>query len=272
MLTLFTSPKPFTDPHIRVIQRNALTSWTLLRPRPEIVLFGDEMGTADICRDLGLSHIPAVQSNEFGTPLLDGLFADTQSRASHDLLCYINADIILTGNFLRAVQHILTWRKHFLVIGSRWDVDITEPWDFQLQDWEAKLADLVAKTGQLMDGGSDYFMFPRGMFQEIPPFALGRGAWDLWLLWKARHENAALVDATSDITAIHQNHCLPADWTRLMSAPEAVRNRELVDPWEFTYRPDDATHKLVNGRLSDCPIRGDFPKSLGCEVISIPAT
>jgi hypothetical protein len=24
--------------------------------------------------------------------------------------------------------------------------------------------------------------------------------------------------------------------------------------------------------LSDCPIRGDFPKSLGCEVISIPAT
>jgi hypothetical protein len=30
LITLFSAPKPFTDPHIALIQRNALHSWTLL--------------------------------------------------------------------------------------------------------------------------------------------------------------------------------------------------------------------------------------------------
>ena len=39
MLTLFAVPKPFRD-HTAMIQRNAITSWTLLRPHPQIILFG----------------------------------------------------------------------------------------------------------------------------------------------------------------------------------------------------------------------------------------
>ena len=31
-LTIFTAPKPFTDPHINLIQRNALRSWLALGP------------------------------------------------------------------------------------------------------------------------------------------------------------------------------------------------------------------------------------------------
>ena len=41
MLTLFTIPKVFRG-HIGVIQRNAIKSWTLLRPACEVVLLGDE--------------------------------------------------------------------------------------------------------------------------------------------------------------------------------------------------------------------------------------
>src|SRR5262245_42390962 len=126
MLTLFASPKPFTDPHIRVIQRNALTSWTLLQPRPEIILFGEDAGTAEICRELGLRHIPQVPCNDFGTPLVNGLFEEAQHRSNHDLLCYANADIILRGDFIRAIERLLTCRKPFLVIGGRWDVKITQ--------------------------------------------------------------------------------------------------------------------------------------------------
>ena len=60
MLTLFSTPKPFRG-HIGVIQRNALKSWTLLHPDVEIILFGDDEGTADICRELGLQHEPHVE-------------------------------------------------------------------------------------------------------------------------------------------------------------------------------------------------------------------
>ena len=30
LLTLFTAPKPFTNPHIALIQRNAIRSWMAL--------------------------------------------------------------------------------------------------------------------------------------------------------------------------------------------------------------------------------------------------
>jgi hypothetical protein len=70
LLTLFSIPKPF-DGHIGVIQRNALESWTRLRPACEIVLFGDEPGVAEVARELSLKHVPDVTRNEFGTPLVN---------------------------------------------------------------------------------------------------------------------------------------------------------------------------------------------------------
>ena len=39
LITLFSAPKPFADPHIAIIQRNALRSWTLL-PDVEVILLG----------------------------------------------------------------------------------------------------------------------------------------------------------------------------------------------------------------------------------------
>ena len=41
LLTIFTAPKPFTDPHIDLIQRNALRSWLALED-VEVFVVGDE--------------------------------------------------------------------------------------------------------------------------------------------------------------------------------------------------------------------------------------
>jgi hypothetical protein len=46
-MTIFAIPKPFIG-QIGVIQKNAIASWTKLSPRPEIILFGDEIGTGAI--------------------------------------------------------------------------------------------------------------------------------------------------------------------------------------------------------------------------------
>jgi hypothetical protein len=44
-LTIFTSPKPFTkNPHINLIQRNAIQSWLHLGPEVEVFMMGDEAG------------------------------------------------------------------------------------------------------------------------------------------------------------------------------------------------------------------------------------
>ena len=65
MITLFTCPKPFRG-HIGIIQRNAIKSWTLLKPKPEIILIGDEEGILEVCKELDLIHIPTIEKNEFG--------------------------------------------------------------------------------------------------------------------------------------------------------------------------------------------------------------
>ena len=55
-------------------------------------------------------------------------------------------------------------------------------------------------------GGSDIFIYPRGLFGAVPQFAIGRGYWDNWLMWKARQLDADLIDLTAAVTAVHQIH------------------------------------------------------------------
>ena len=78
-LSLFTTAKPFLG-HPGIIQRNALASWSLLRPRPEILLLGDEEGYGEAARESGAERIPELERNEFGTPLVSGLFSSGRAQ------------------------------------------------------------------------------------------------------------------------------------------------------------------------------------------------
>jgi len=248
MLTLFSIPKPFRG-HIAVIQRNAIRSWTLLRPACEIILFGDDEGTAEVAAEFGVRHVPDVARNEFGTPLVSDLFAQAQRLASHDLLCYVNADIILLSDFIKAVQQVTNWKRRFLMVGQRWDVDINELWDFKQSDWEEQLQAYVSEHGKLHPRtGIDYFVFPRGLWESLPPFALGRTVWDNWLIYSARARRAPVIEATQAVTIVHQNH----DYTHIpdgaegaWKGPEAQRNLALAGGYAHVFTLKDATHRLT---------------------------
>ena len=73
LLTLFSAPKPFVNPHIATIQRNAIKSWTLL-PDVEVILLGEEAGLAEAARELRVRHLPNVTRNASGTPLISSMF------------------------------------------------------------------------------------------------------------------------------------------------------------------------------------------------------
>ncbi len=101
LITFFSAPKPFTNPHIAMIQRNAIKSWTLL-PDVEVILLGEEEGLAEAARELGVKHIPNVARNESGTPLISSMFQLARENANSELLCIINADMILMPDFIEA--------------------------------------------------------------------------------------------------------------------------------------------------------------------------
>src|SRR6202790_4166855 len=130
LLTLLAMPKPF-DGHIGIIQRNAITSWTKLSPRPEIFLFGEERGTAQIAAELKIGHLRDIQRNEFGTPLLNDLILRAKEVAHTPLLCYVNSDIMLLQDFQHAVTAIHEQIPRFLGVTHRWEIDLRNELDFK---------------------------------------------------------------------------------------------------------------------------------------------
>lgn len=259
MLTLFCLPKPFRGRNA-ALQRAAMQSWARLDPRPEILVFGNDEGAAGAAAGICARHIPDVARNEYGTPLVDAVFAEAQRLAVNRLLCYVNADIVLMSDFLPAVRLVARARRRFLMGGQRWDLDMPEGWSPGAPGWEEALRALVRERGRPHGvAGIDYFAFPRGLYRRVPPFAVGRTAWDNWLLFDAWRRGAALVDATAAVTAVHLNHDFShsrgEDW--IWNGPEAVRNRELAGEGRFTL--DDADWRLYNGRLRRSAVR----RSLG---------
>ena len=207
MLTLITTAKPFVG-HIAVIQRNALQSWKCLHPDVEVILFGNDEGAALVCRELGIRHVPEVKKNSYGTNYVASIFDQAQELAAHDVICYVNCDIILMSDFRRAVEAVSRIQKNFLLAGRRWDVDIQVPLDFQRAGWEDAVRHLALQSNRQRPAQwMDYFVFPRGLlYKQIPALVIGRWGWDNWLLWFALTLGAPVVDLSKDVCAVHQNH------------------------------------------------------------------
>jgi len=253
MLTIFATPKAFRG-HIAVIQRNAIKSWSLLSINPEIILFGDDEGTPEVAREFGLQHIPAVARDDSGAPLVHDLFAQAEQHSRNNLLCYANADILLLSDFASAVERIARLHCPLLMVGQRTDVNITERIDFARPDWEQDLRRQARALGkQRPPNAIDYFVFTKGLGSNLLPLALGRGGWDNWFLWRTRSKQAAVVDASREVLALHQNHDYshhPDGSKGVFTGPEAQRNRALIGEWYHLHTIADATHRLTPQGLS----------------------
>jgi UDPglucose 6-dehydrogenase len=248
MISFFTTVKEFSG-LIEVIQGNALRSWRTLRPDCEVILLGDDAGAASIARELDLIHVPDVARNEYGSALVSDLFAKAHAHASNDLLCYVNADIILTADLIRAARQMRALDTPFLLCGRRWNLDVTEPLTFDAE-WEEGLRRAVKERGRLDTPKCvDYFLFTRELFGDIPPFAIGRRRWDRWLQARARSGSGLYVDATEVVLAVHQRH----DYGRVgflghKQGPETQRNVELAGEYYCDLRA--ARYKLTKRGLS----------------------
>jgi hypothetical protein len=262
VLTIFSCPKPFSG-QTGVIQRNAIRSWTLLTPSPEILLMGGEEGSQAVARECGAECVEAVATNQRGTPLISAMFQVAQATASESILCYVNADIIMTSDLTKVVAWIVDRdMDSFLLVGRRRTIAITEPMAFA-SGWEHELRyELCAKTPLDPPSAIDYMVFPKGLFADIPDFAVGRPRWDNWMLWYAAKHNVPLIDCTESLFAVHQCH----DYAHLgqngitgsqQANPEQRMNERLIGKWWplRMYNIHDADYVLTDDGLSRAPAR-----------------
>ena len=251
MLSLFTTLKPFKNPHIATIQRNAIQSWLALKPKCEILLLGNDEGVKNVAREYHVRHIPEVETNKQGFPLIHSLFSEAQKRAEFPLLCYTNGDIIFMDDFLAAIKTILLTKKSFLAVGRRWDMEIKKPLSFT-KGWQKKLLYSVRKEGVLHgSSGIDFFVFSKKTFPQIPDLVVGRAGWDNWMIFNARSRGIPVVDITPSVTVIHQNHDFPGkrETAARFKDKSAQNNIALAGGYKNLFTIRDADYTLVGKKL-----------------------
>jgi hypothetical protein len=237
VITFFTIPKPF-EGHIGVIQGNALASWSRVVPDAQILVLGEAPDGLDVAR------------NEHGTPLLDDAFRRAEELAQYSVMCFVNADILLPPSLAGAVAATRRHSERFLIVGDCRNTRIDATLDPDAIDWHAR----SRKRGA---DAIDYFVYSRGLYGDLPPFAIGRTVFDNWLVWRARDLGATVVDATSTVRALHQDHSYAHVGTLgdVRVGPEALENRRLAGGGrQRLYSRFDATHRLVDGRLVPNPL------------------
>ncbi len=250
-LTIFTAPKPFTDPHINIIQRNAIQSWMHLSDDVEVILIGEEDGLSKFATEFSLKHLPNVARNDWNTPLVSSIFDLARTASDSPVLAYINADILLLLDFVDIARQVAQQVEKYLVVGQRWDLELTTALQFT-PHWDQRLRSVVQAHGTLhAPAGSDYFIFPRTVFTDVPDFAIGRAGWDNWMIYHVIQNRWPVVDATESLMIIHQNH----DYGHLPQGKihydleETKINAELGGGMRNMYMTLDASHALIDGRV-----------------------
>lgn len=206
MLTFFTIPKPF-EGKIAIIQKNAILSWKKLTPKPEIILFGNELGVEDFAKKFSLFCFPKIKKNSRGTPVLSFVFEKAQRIAKNNFLVYLNCDLILLSDFMLGFKILSSLSTSlFFLTSQRIDLEINDEIQFE-KGWEEKLKKKIKKEGKLHGfSGIDWFLFPKKLEIKMLPFAVGRPGWDNWLLFNLKQRKIPIIDATPFLTIIHQNH------------------------------------------------------------------
>jgi len=247
MIAVLAIPKPFSG-HVGIIQRNAVRSWRRFLGDAEIFLCGDEDGTADVARTARATHVPDIECNEFGTPLLNSAFREVAGRTDARILCYVNADVLLFPDLVAAAERLAM--RDFLMVARRRCVEISEDVSFsETYPTRDAFASRFSLTELDSSDALDVFVLTRtDVLLDILPFAVGRPGWDNWYVYNALKHRIPVVDATDVVTVVHQRH----DYGHVAGAgnndwggPEGDRNIELAGGWANLFTIADATHALT---------------------------
>ncbi len=250
-LTIFTAPKPFTDPHINIIQRNAIQSWTYLGEDVEVLLMGNEDGMAEVAAEYGVRHFPDVACSEKGIPLIGSMFELARKVSDSPILAIVNTDVLLLPDFVETARHVLNQKDKFMLAGQRWDLGVTTPIDFG-DGWSEKLKQDTLSRGKLHElSGSDYFLFPPKVYKSIPNFTIGRAGWDNWMIYHAVKQPWPAVNASSSIMVVHQDHNyahLPGGVAHY-KVDETFENVDLAGGYKHMYTLIEMDNVLIDGKI-----------------------
>jgi hypothetical protein len=171
--------------------------------------------------------------------------------------------MVLFKDFLEGFQKARGWKKRFLMVAQRWDTDVTELIDFTDKDWAKNLHHLALTSGELqIPAYVDFFLFPKGLYDSVPPLVIGYSYWDHWMVWRALSAGCPVVDASPFIVPVHQNHAYntaPERTKGSLTDATAMRNFGLGGNGKHLRTILDSTHRITrSGQVRRTPLRRLF--------------
>jgi hypothetical protein len=121
----------------------------------------------------------------------------------------------------------------WLAIGRRVDLSVDAEIDFADEFQLKKLVERSRSEGSEASAVcKEFFAFNRGLFYDVPPFAVGRGNWDNFMVANAKSKSIPVIDLSPKVVVIHQQH----DYSHMtasrlkcyVSGPEAKENQRLA--------------------------------------------
>lgn len=155
-------------------------------------------------------HVPAfvTRNNKYGLPQLESLFMyayELYPRAS--TYTYVNSDLITDKSFYRTIKFVSEKLRgtDLVIVGTRADVVWNKNWSWTKDfDFTSKF-----KSGTMArQDAVDYFVTTRNAIRwhSVPPFVIGRPAFDNWLVnYAAQSPHVLLIDASKTIKMLHQS-------------------------------------------------------------------
>ncbi len=151
-------------------------------------------------------------------------------------------------------------RLPFLMVSARINLDLDVPILFE-NDWRAWLRQGCAARGTTGDHTSiDFFVFPKDLYQDVPPLAIGRAWFDQWMI-KAAAQRGPVIDISALTPIVHQNHAyahVAGGRATVYQGPEAESNFAIYGGQAHRYTLLNCTHRLgPDGRIRKLHFRAE---------------
>lgn len=211
-----TTVKPFNEV-FKFRQLNAIQSWLLLKNiEKEIFILTEEDIENEIVKLKDYNNNVHI-INEFekspstGIPTFRSLYlkAANEIKSENDIICQINADMILFDDFSNTLNEILDQinSRKFCFIGQRTSWNKPSQINFEETNWDINLINFLKINGQLNPACAiDYFVCSEKTFENIPDFYIARMKYDNWLVSHAISNNEFTIDVTNTVFSVHQDH------------------------------------------------------------------
>jgi len=205
-LLIITTMKPMIGSFV-IEQTNSVLSWTKLRIRPKIIVFGDDEGVPEFCAKHNIQNEKDIPKTVEGVPFINEIirYGYTLMDNGCEYIMYLHSDILLMDDFCDTFEAFCRDYPNVrkcLLTSIRYDVERYNAIDYNNENWrEVVRREWGGKYSS--PTAIDLFLHKRNNYIDMPEFIIGKYWFDPWMIDYAIKNFEITIDMTKTVKIYH---------------------------------------------------------------------